>query len=405
MSGTSLISAMLSSDAKNCNEREQASVLVRTLAAAKSVPQIKNFTVYNLHAKGTNPSDAQHGYGIVDWNYNAKPAYLAIAYMNKQLIGAEFIDKFSFPNDDYPNDAEGIAASRAFSGYHFGKSGDDFDEETFVLWKHTGKEAKVKVERSAEDTVSWSESEGQNSVSINVPQDYEFKRVDMYGNDIGAELNTEYALGAEPQYIICRKQKKTITVESYANGLIAVSGKAKSPNSEVTLFAVDANYPGENKFIAMAQQKSDDNAWFEFKLKIENSLNQNCMIYVFDGAVTENIYTLKNESDYAVSAEYYINGVQTEDISAVNDGDVVKARFTLKDAQSKRENLLFYAALYGSGGRLMEVDCNSAEWDVNGTAVFETIISMGDTAETDKLVYYLWNEALQPIAKPIIIKY
>jgi polysaccharide biosynthesis protein PslG len=60
-------------------EAQQADYLARAVPIVRSWPWVRSLVVYNLRDKGTDPTDGEHGFGLVRRDYSPKPALAAVA--------------------------------------------------------------------------------------------------------------------------------------------------------------------------------------------------------------------------------------------------------------------------------------------------------------------------------------
>lgn len=113
--------------------------------------------IYNFRDVGTDKNNAEHNFGVVDYNWNPKEAYYALKKYYENTNGAEYINTISFAN--------GIEA-------HL------FD-----------KDGKPKI-------IAWTTTDG-NTINI----DYSgFTAKDMYGNDI-ENTNGKLEISNSPVYL------------------------------------------------------------------------------------------------------------------------------------------------------------------------------------------------------------
>lgn len=79
---------------------EQAINLVRAAAISEASGDIDRMFVYNLKQKGTDVADYESNFGLLDYNYNAKPAYVALSAFNNLVYNTKDnrVIRFSRPD-------------------------------------------------------------------------------------------------------------------------------------------------------------------------------------------------------------------------------------------------------------------------------------------------------------------
>src|SRR6266516_5272292 len=75
----------------------QAALLVRQFLI-NSMSGIPLSTWYDWRDDGQDPQDIQNTFGILDWNYQRKPAYFGVQTLTKELNGYHFIKRQSLPS-------------------------------------------------------------------------------------------------------------------------------------------------------------------------------------------------------------------------------------------------------------------------------------------------------------------
>ncbi len=82
----------------SCGEYQQAIVLFQKLFAAWENGSI-GYTWYNLREKGGNPKDSEHHYGMITYDFKAKPVYLTFNMLTTLFRGAQFEGRFPLSSE------------------------------------------------------------------------------------------------------------------------------------------------------------------------------------------------------------------------------------------------------------------------------------------------------------------
>lgn len=82
----------------SCGEYQQAAVLFKKLFMAWENGSI-GYTWYNLREKGTDPTDSEHHYGMLTYDFKAKPVYLAFNTLTTLFRGAQLEGEFPVSSD------------------------------------------------------------------------------------------------------------------------------------------------------------------------------------------------------------------------------------------------------------------------------------------------------------------
>ena len=363
------------------SDKQQAADLVRTITAAMSEQTIEEFNIYNLREKNnvTNPRE-QH-FGIVKGNYDAKPASVAVSYLNKVLGGAEFTEKYA--NRGYYSGTELLLQSnRKFDAYKFSKNNADI----FVLWGHTGASATLSVDRQGTGAVTYSET--ADTATVTVPADSIAEIRDMYGNIIEG---SQTALSETPVFVICKPGFK-ITENGEKINVTGVTDKAFT---DVTLMAKRRGSL-DNSVIALAQTTSDGNGIFNFSLNINEG--DAYVLYVAESG-EKSAYN-QRECAYETAVEYTVNGIKTDNLLNVKAGDVVRATLTVNKITDDSKKLLFIGVIRKENGEFSCADTDNIVWNEN-SAVANVELTINSASDADLLEFMLWNENLIPVSKKV----
>ncbi|GEM_PF-6163368 len=82
-------------------EEQQAQYLVRTELIGTSIDAMRAIHLYNLQNTGNDPNDFEHGLGSVRSDGTAKPAYIALSNMARQLVNADYVGQLDLGTDKY----------------------------------------------------------------------------------------------------------------------------------------------------------------------------------------------------------------------------------------------------------------------------------------------------------------
>ena len=183
----------------------QAMALVRAYMVAASDPQIKLFTVYNFK-EAYEENGVEERFGVIDFDYTPKNAYIALANMSDILSNAEVVNPVDANETNY-------ASGSCAKSYEFKDkiTGD----EIFVV-AAGGKVVDTKtitpiegVRLSIAETLDIATgnanavlNDANKRVTINAYSGGSVRVLDMYGNEIEPE-NGEYTVCLEPMYVIC----------------------------------------------------------------------------------------------------------------------------------------------------------------------------------------------------------
>ncbi len=371
-------------------EEQQANSLIRTLVAAKSIPQIQNINLYCLREKNSE-ADTGLSYGLVTGEYRAKPALLAVANLNCILGDAECVEYYiedSWNTIDYSNVSAGN--KRGINTYRFKYTGNISCEDIFVVWKHTGNQSTtITIKEADVSEVTYSEDEAKCNGVILVPAGYELEVFDLYGNTKYVASGSKFTLSEQPMYIRCFESENEFINISRDGKEVKITGTAGGKNTEVS---VVIKATGSNDILYLDQTTTDRNGGFKFNCEIPQ--NGFYYVYVFDGnKINEsaNIYDFL----FNATAEVYINDVKTKeaDINKLKAGDNVKIILTTEE---QIENLMLLGALYGENGVMQSADIKQ-----NGNT-YELGMEIENPDKNKSLKFFIWEKFnLKPFALPI----
>jgi len=341
------------------------------------------FMVYNLRESGNDPAEHQHNFGIVDHDYNAKPAYLALAQLNNILYDAEYKNRYTEIN---------YSGARGFSAFEFEKGGK---ENVFVLWEHIDKIATVKaVKDSTVETVTF--EDGTSNAVIKLPEGVNAEYYDMYGNKMSVADGAYCALTMEPIYVVCKKENDSISIERNGN-TVKVTGQAEKPFAEVTLAAEKSS--GIKRFVNLDQQQADSNGNYSFEFTVPDNINSVWAVYVYDGSAKQ-LLGQYDSNGFAMCTEYFVNGTAVNSFDGLKEGNEVSVKLTVDSKNSARPT--FAGAIYGRSGVMTAL--STAEWSVGAdTATAEIKLKFENNADFSAMKYFIWDESLKPMVQPIII--
>ena len=363
---------------------QQAADLARTIIAAKSEPMLKYLNIYNFRAKENVESPREQNFGIVSGDFNAKPAFIALSYLNRAITGAEFVK--SYANRDFYSGTELLVNSnRTFDTYRF--KNDDTD--IFVMWARKRKTANVTVANGNVNDTGYTEYKSSAVISAGSGKTAEIH--DMYGNII--EGNS-FTLTEMPIYVICR-QPFSMTDDG---NCVKISSTTEKPYSKVTLMAEKR---GEltKRIVAVEQTESDNNGNYRFNFKIDE--NDAYILYITENG-EKNSFKERN-CDYDMDVSISVNGKNIEKISDINDGDIVKATLDINKNTENAANLLFVGAIKNSDSALSHIGTDKIVWDGN-SAVANIEMEFLKSSDAELMQLLLWKENLSPICEPYTVK-
>lgn len=331
-------------------EWQQAVSLSRVATMAETDERIKATTYYTWLEKSTIPTEQK--WGIVSVKYgNVKPAYAALSFRNHLLGGIENREKKE----------QGVYA------YHQGNGGS-----IFALWSEKEKSEAFTIDRTGS-------SIGYNANTITCPEDYIVKVYDMYGNIIEGDTIT---VTEAPVYVSC--MPKSEAAISAADGFVNVSGIVSDKEQPITVFAREA---GGGEIAYVNQVYADAEGTYRVSFPVDE--NAITAVAVCDGAEkTEQSMS----STGMLDVRFYRGETEISSPDEVTDGTL-----SVKVKASSAEELIAFAAVFGSNGVLTSIDSGS----VNNTSETNLNVTMEDGAE---FKFMLWSKEMKPIINPIISK-
>lgn len=337
----------------NYTEAQQATDLVRTITASRSVDNIERFSIYNFHNQKTDNSRLGN-YGLVDFNYNAEPAFLAVSFLNRFLNGAEYVSRLA-------EDSYSLWNGRKFSSYRFKKGYEDL----FVIWEHTNKDVTLNISK---DNAGGTEIESSNNiVMIKTKPGYIVNVYDMYGNSIDA---TSIVLSDEPVYVKCRpestviKESNKIYIESYST----------EPGQKITMYGIERGQ-FKNKIVALNQTTSDWDGRYTFSTNIPSDAYY---LYVVQG---------ENKAEYGIAPAYDI------DMNDIGNGEI---SVKITDNNSNGQKLMLFGAVYKGENELEYATVSETNWQGN-TAIL-------NMKKAEGMELMLFSENLEPITDSLCLE-
>lgn len=372
----------------NADDMKQASGDVRTVVMSMSDLSVERINIYNFIAKGTDLDDAENRFGIVRKNYTtAKAGYAALSYMNKALANTEFKDCLN----------ERIySGKRKFSAYGFKREGSNASRYTYVLWGHSGKDARLTVNKNGAENSEAAIAEtffGQPTVTV--PANSVVTVTDMFGNVLNED--STYQLSNEPLYVTAEIAGEDNVKFEKEGSEIRISGKASKPGADVTLLVKKENsLVGE--YAAIDQGKADGLSEYSFAFELPAD-GLRYSVYVFDGSTKR--LAARNADYYGITMRYFADGSEIKDLNSVSAGDKLSVRLSVSRADGVLDNLSFYASLKSDSTSISQVKADDVKWNgANGTAELELNIDN----PSDAFGFYLWTNDMTPITPSAEIK-
>ena len=304
-----------------------------------------------------------------------KPEYIAAAFSNYILNGAECTKKFEAGTTSYKRVALG--------GYGFKKD----DKEIYVAWEHTDKTATFNINKTG---ASWSESvitSGSTSATLTVANNAEVKLYDMYGNRMNYSETID--LTVAPVYIEVEPSKTSFT---RSGDTVTVTGYTDEKNSDITLIATDKK--NTESILALKQIKAGNNG--EFKITVNIPADKSFYIYVYDGSVKES--TDYGNVEFSLTPELLINNKKDYNLDDLKTGDTITLNLDVETTTPK--NLVLYGAVYKNSGALLKVDKKDVEF-TNGKASAQIEFYIENSEDVNNIKYMLWDNNLTPVADAV----
>lgn len=353
-------------------EEEQAINLVRASVLARTEPRVEKIFIYNLKEKGKDETALEDNFGVLEYSkMKAKPAFLALSYMNSVIGGAEFKSI----------EADTTILSRKLSKVSFENT--NRDESIFVLWgnKTINSTAEINIVYDRDDTAA-------EAIDNTI---YSYKNgttrvFDLYGNEINI-TDGKFTVGEAPVYVVCRKSNLRIEEN---NGNIKVAGLYANPNEKITVVVKKENSVGKKLFY-INQTTADEYGNFSFTFDINDG--DIYKLYIYNGiAKSENGFGNEN---YEFDIDYFVGSEELTDIEQVKSGDTVKLAVTAKDLNGLFEELAAIAVIYKNNGTMENVNISKSVWD-GDEAVMSAEVKVKNADDIGALKFMLWDEKLSP---------
>lgn len=368
-------------------EKEQAIEIIRGTVMAKSEPAVEKIFIYNLKNKGTDPGDGQHNYGMLDYYYNAKPAYMALSFENELMKNAEFIEKMEEPD----------SRTRKYTSYRFRDKNNG--KNIFVMWTNRSNNSSAVLEiakdkDSLQNAAITASQDAVPALTLHVGKNDTVKYYDMYGNELEDAARSPYTLSQEPIYVVCTPGADI----KYQSGTVSIKGSNAAPGSEVSLLAVKESHPGK-PVLYIKQQTADAFGCYQFTFRADQEDIYSVYISTGDALLHEN----KSVEDYGMEISYYVNDSPFTTLESIKAGDKIKAVLNITKQRDTAEELMFLGVLYGGDKAIIAADLSEVVWNDGNSATVETEVTAENMEDVKELAYMLWNEKLSPIMKKIKI--
>lgn len=351
-------------------EEEQAVNLIRYITLLKSEEHVEKVFIYNFKAKGTDASDKEANYGVLDNNYRAKPAYMSLSFLNSIMAGA-------VPSADNSLSSDNCVV----------KSFKTDDKDIAVIW--TKNDSTCNLNASSGDEFSVCLSGTNAAVTYNANKTA--KLYDMYGNEIDS---LSYTVDEKPIYVVCGNNNSGVTIKN-ADGKITVTGSSAKPESELTIVVKKENDMFKNIYY-LNQITSDKAGNYSFEFMPEKG--DIYKLYVYNGVLkTDNNI---GNSDYDISVDFYSNDTVLKNISEINAGDTIRAVVTIKPKGTVSENMVFYGVVFSDEGQMKNTSFEKIKWN-NGVGTAQSEYKITSIEELTGMKYMLWNEMMMPIMNAV----
>lgn len=356
---------------KGYTELEQAVNLQRMVMIAKTEHSVLGMSVYNHREKGTDPSDFEQNFGIINSDYTAKPACVGLSFLNDFLVDAEFVEKVTDGNQKY---------------YRFK---DKYDEsDIFAFWTTGGKTDMLALTQNDKESVN------VIARTLFYPNTHIAYVYDMYGNEISGQSIT---VGEEPVYIKCSSREINPKI-NVKNGHVSVSGKIKDESGFVTV-VVYKNILDRREIVYVKQVCAENSHGYNAEFDISG--NDLYGICVYDGKQSQSFI---NNSPYDISVELYNENGRIESMEKIKNGDTVTASLEIKDTTENGGSLAFFGVLYGDDGTLAEAKKSDIQWRDDKTGESSAVFEIKDITKVKEFKLMLWDNHLRPIINSITVK-
>lgn len=249
------------------------------------------FFWYDFRNDGTTASYSEHNFGMTEYNYKPKPAYYAYSAFNS-IIGNKALKNLTVQSGVYQA---------------------TYGEDTYVLWKTSGKSAKA----------------------LSVPEK-SAKIYNMYGDLIASFKGSyEIEVSENPVFVCLEDLEKSINVDSVdvLGNTIEVFGSTY-PNTDISVSLWSENAEVENLTVNNAldylngvmEVKSDENGEFSFRMpvNVKEARNYNLILSAKDCGQLRRVVTVG--SDSVALLKVTKNGVELKSLKDARPGDKIKVQ-------------------------------------------------------------------------------
>ncbi len=361
------------------SEEEQAINLVRASVLTMTDSRIEKFFIYNLKEKGKDETAVEDNFGVLEYaKTKAKPAFLALSYMNKTLGDAKFS---SF-------EAESVISSRVLSKASFK---NNKDEDIFVLWA-------TKVNNSSATlNIAYDKNENEEAeitdYTLHSYKNGSVEVYDLYGNQINTEEGI-ITVDEAPIYIICRKNNLDI---EEIDGKVKISGLYAKENSDITVVARKENSVAKEASY-INQTKADAYGKFSFNLDLNDG--DIYKLYIYDGnLIYKNSFGNEN---YDIDIDYFVNDLKLTSPDEIKTGDTVTVNMAVDDLENLGDSLMAMAIIYKNNGEMRTCDISKSEWTVDSKTVLSLEVKITDKSDT--LKFMLWDYNNTPEFDAVVLE-
>lgn len=364
------------------NEREQAADLIKATAIVNSRDDVAAMMIYNLREKIENEYSNEAKFGIVDGGYRAKPAYVALSYINDMTADATCTEEYHLETADYVWSYGGIKLERENKGEN---------EEIFMLWEKNSKTAVATISNSLASGAEATLSESGNNVTINIPADKRVICYDMLGNEV--EISSSVELTTEPVYFVVA-DKDGLVISEDGKKLI-VRGKTDEPNEAVTAF-VQSKGEMANGILAIGQTTADKYGRYTMELNTNGVSGKYCLVHICEGEEGRDEYI--GNAKYRFDTQLFINGEESCDVWKIKKNDKIRIEGKVHDLENNNKALSVYSAGYGANDTLESVEITTVDGFSNGEATLEVNATMNDSIK-----FLVWDGNGSPVAGMSVI--
>ncbi|MBO5008604.1 MAG: hypothetical protein J6D26_07195 [Clostridia bacterium] len=367
----------------------QAVSTSRVMVQAKAYDRLKKLIIYNYKAKGTDPADEEHSFGIVDYNYYPKDVYVAIAYANTLLNGAEFSDK----HIETVTETSGITYNM-YSIYSFDKPSKS--KKVYAIWGNAlyGGEWYPNENKNTYVDITATEGDGHSffadtrSAQISVPAGWELNIYDMYGNFIQTLGEQPYRVYDNTVYAIAAPKAVQI---SAADGFMNISGVTDA-GREITL-AIKKNKADFDEGVYIRQLTTDADGCYSLLVPI--AADDVYLVKIYDSSKDSLTDNEISTCGFDVWYDVYQEGKRIKNLNDIDSAKDIKVDVSIK-AMGNTDNLVAYGAVYNNDNNLISIDGTGINW-TNSSASAELTIPANASEQINRLKLMLWNDKLVPI--------